>query len=219
MNISITIMAHPKRRKQANALLVKLAQYPFIQCYITWDRKNSEWDTGERALRAGIKAGGAWHVVLQDDAIICPDFYNNLVGALNNVPVKTLVSLYTGTARPLGERVAYAVGQAKGISWLRFNTLLWGVGIALPTQHIADLLESIADRPDVYDTRIGAGYQQQRLPVFYTNPSLVDHDNDLGSILKKSANVPAAEYEKTPRVAHNFADSRPVRWNNGVVDI
>lgn len=219
MKISITIMAHPKRRKQANALLVKLSQYPFIQCYITWDRKNSEWDTGERALRTGIKAGADWHVVLQDDAVLCDNFYDNLVGALNTVPLKSLISLYTGTARPMPDRVTNAVKRAGNCSWLVFNTLLWGVGIVIPTQHLADLLESIADRQEVYDTRIGVGYQQQRLPVYYTNPSLVDHDNDLGSLLKQSAAVSAEDYEKTPRVAHNFAGSRPVKWNNGVVDI
>jgi hypothetical protein len=67
--------------------------------------------------------------------------------------------------------------------------------------------------------RIGTIYHRNRLPVFYTNPSLVDHDNDLGSLLKESPNVPAAEYEKQPRRARNFIGDRQPSWNSRFVDI
>lgn len=219
MNISIAIMAHPRRRPQAAALYLALSETGFITRPIAYDQKNDEWDTGERALRTGIKTGSDWHVVLQDDAILPPDFYDHVVNALSAVPVKSLVSLYTGTARPFGKRVAAAVGKAQYCSWLRFNMLLWGVGIAIPTAHITEVLDFVADRQEVYDTRIGWAYQRNRLPVFYTNPSLVDHDDDLPSLLEQSANVSKADYQKEPRRAHNFiGDSLPT-WNNRVLDI
>lgn len=204
-------MAHPKRRQQANRLLAQLANYPFIQCYITWDEQNNEWHTGERALRSGIAAGADWHIVIQDDAILSEDFYTNVEKALTYVPTKTLVSFYTGKVRPYGDRVATAVAKTKYASWLRFHLLLWGVCIAVPTDHIVHMLEYCEDRQEQYDTRIGIFYQRNMLPIYYTMPSLVDHDDDLGSLLNHGQT-------EERRVAHNFV-SGPVNWNRHVIDI
>jgi hypothetical protein len=108
--------------------------------------------------------------------------------------------------------VAKAVAKAKNVSWLRSNLLYWGVCIVIPTNHIADMLDFVSDRKELYDFRIGWAYMRQRLPVFYTNPSLVDHDDDLGSILGHGE-APGR------RIAHNFiGDKKPI-WNNRVLDI
>lgn len=214
MNISLTIMAHEGRRKRAETMLEKLSKHPFSSCYITWDQVNEEWHTGERALRSGIDAGANWHCVLQDDAIVPDDFYTHLTNAINNVPTRSLISLYTGQSRPFPKRVATAVDRAKGCSFLQFYMLLWGVGIVLPTTHIEPLLEECETRQEPYDTRIGIWYLRNMLPVFYTNPSLVDHDDDLGSLL---------DHGKAPgrRVAHNYIGNLedPPRWNNKAVSI
>lgn len=210
MEISVAIMAHPRRKKQAQALLDQLSQYTFCDISIIWDKTNTEWDTGERALRYGIRKGD-WHIVVQDDAILSPDFYNNVVGAIKAVPMKTLISLYTGTARPFGARVKAAVDKAYYATWLRHYMLFWGVGILIPSDHIEPMLEFVSDRHELYDTRIGIFYQRNMLPVYYTMPSLVDHDDDLGSLLDHGS---APE----PRVAHKLATG-PVQWNRDVIDI
>jgi hypothetical protein len=210
MNVSLTIMAHPKRKEQAEKLYGALTVRPFCDISITWDQVNEEWHTGERALRAGIGKGD-WHVVIQDDAILTPSFYENLMGALHNVPTKSLVSLYTGQARPMQKRVSVAVKKAYHASWLQFFLLMWGVGIAIPSSHIEPMLEFVADREEPYDTRIGMFYQRNRLPIYYTMPSLVDHDDDLGSLL---------DHGKAPgaRVAHKPATG-PTQWNSDIIDI
>lgn len=210
MNISVTVMAHPSRKARAEALFAELSQYSFCDISITWDELNIEWDTGERALRYGIGKGD-WHIVVQDDAILSPDFYNNVVGAIKAVPMKTLISLYTGTARPFGARVKAAVDKAYYATWLRHYMLFWGVGILIPSDHIEPMLEFVSDRQELYDTRIGLFYQRNMLPIYYTMPSLVDHDDDLGSLLDHG-NAPE------PRVAHRLATG-PVSWNRDVIDI
>lgn len=211
MKITVTVMAHPKRKAAAEALYTQLAKMPFHQASITWDQKNSEWHTGKRALKAHLN--GDWHIVLQDDAIITDNFYTDAVNALQAVPVKTLVSFYTGTVRPLPGRVASAVRRANegGYSWLRGYLLFWGVGIAIPTDQILPMLEYIAGRREPYDTRLGYFYIANRLPVLYSNPSLVDHDEDMGSLL---------EHGKwpEPRRARNFI-SGPVIWTDKALDI
>lgn len=213
MKISITIMAHPKRRKAAEMLLVKLASQGFLFCGITWDQKNSEWHTGKRALLAGVRVGSDYHVVLQDDAIIPDNLYDHVAQAIENAPVKTLISLYTGTVRPFPGRVASAVKRANegGHSWLRGYLLFWGVGIVIPTDHIQPMLEFIAGRREPYDTRLGYFYLANRLPILYTNPSLVDHDEDMGSLLDHG-------HHSEPRKAHNYV-AGPVSWTNTAIDI
>lgn len=205
MNISITVMAHPKRKIQAQELRHQLRAYPFSDISITWDEKNEEWHTGERALREGIGKGN-WHVVIQDDALLTPHFYENLEGAIKALPSKTIFSLYTGTSRPLGARVKAAVDKADSASWLRHYVLFWGVGICIPTEHIEPMLDFVKDLELQYDNKVGEFYTRNGLPVYYCIPSLVDHDDDLGSLLGHGQNP-------EPRVAHKLATD-VVEWNN-----
>lgn len=210
MKITVTVMAHPKRREAAEALYLELVNYPFAHVSITWDEQNNEWHTGERALRCGANKAD-WHVVIQDDAILCDDFYGNLVAALSVLPERVLTSLYTGTGRPLGKRVKAAVEKAADASWLRHYILFWGVAIAIPSDHIEPMLDFVKDRTEPYDFRIGVFYQRNRLPVYYTNPSLVDHNEAMGSLIDND------KPEQT-RVAHKLVQGL-TNWNSEVIDI
>lgn len=198
MKITATVMAHPKRKVQAEYLKAILSYMPFAEVTITYDEINVEWHTGKRALEQGIGKGD-WHVVIQDDALLTPFFYENLEGAIKALPCKTLFSLYTGTSRPLGGRVKAAVEKADHASWLRHHMLFWGVGIVIPTAHIKPMLEFVEDIELQYDNKIGEFYCRNGLPVYYCMPSLVDHDDDLGSILGHGVDNPE------PRVAHKLA--------------
>ena len=214
MNIGITIMAHPRRKKQALALQRQLRKYPFTEVSITWDQEDDEWDTGSRCLAAGATAPVDWWAIIQDDAILTPDFFVNLLGAIQTVPEPTLISLYVGTVKPMPDRVAEAVRRAYHATWLRANMLFWGVGIILPQSHIAPMLEFLSDpaySETLYDTRIGMFYQRSRMPIYYTMPSLVDHDDEIGSLLGHGV-------DSVGRVAHRTAQG-VVLWNNHFIDI
>lgn len=210
MTISVAIMAHPKRRARAKALSVELKTYSFVDVAIIMDTKNIEWHTGKRALQRGVGRAD-WHLVIQDDAILTSDFYSNLEGAIANAPIKTLISLYTGTVKPFPDRVTEAVNKAYHATWLRHMLLLWGVAILIPSDHIEPMLEYVNDRTEQYDTRIGIFYQRNMIPVYYTMPSLVNHDDAIGSLLPDHGTP-------EPRVAHKLATG-PVRWNRYVIDI
>ena len=213
MKISVAVMAHPKRALQAKALWKQLEAMPFVDPYIIFDEKNDEWDTGERSVRYGVGKAD-WHLVIQDDAVLTPDFYANLEAAILKMPLKGLLSLYVGTVKPLDERVKSAVNQAVHGSWLRHYLLLWGVAVVIPSDHIIAMLEYLDDpkyRTTQYDTRLSMFYLANRLPVHYTMPSLVDHDDDMGSLLPN-------HQQPQRRVAHRLATG-PVNWNNKVIDI
>lgn len=213
MNISITIMAHPKRKREAMALHKKLIQQPFSKVRIVWDEINNEWHTGERSMRSGAAADG-WHVVIQDDAILTPDFYFNIERVIEAVPTKTVISLYTGKVRPLADRVTAAMKNAPDGCFLQHYMMMWGVGILIPADHIEPMLEYINDpiySDTPYDTRIGIFYQRNRLPIYYTVPSLVDHDDDIGSLIGNG-------YALEPRVAHRRSRGL-VSWTDTVIPI
>lgn len=216
MKISISVMAVPSRKLQAEYLAAILRYYPFSDVSVTYDpvadgTHESEWNNGKNALKAGVGKGD-WHVVIQDDAILTPFFYENIEGAINNAPTKSLISLYTGKARPFPKRITEAVNKVVDETWLRYILLMWGVGVVLPTSHIEHLLEFVDYRDEPYDNRIGIFYQRNRLPVYYTMPSLVDHDDELGTAIPGHGTKPGA------RVAHRLAAGL-VNWNNKVIDI
>jgi hypothetical protein len=215
VNISAAVMAHPKRKTEAEALWYKLTLYPFMEVVIIYDRlaagtHQDEWRNGKQAMLAGVDKGD-WHVVIQDDAILTPNFYENIVGAIENVPTKSLISLYTGKPRPLGKRVETAVNKVKDESWLCYWLLMWGVGLLIPSSHIEPMIEFVNDRSEPYDTRVGIFYQRNMLPVYYTMPSLVDHNDNLGSLLEHGKAEGA-------RVAHRLATGR-ITWNKQVINI
>lgn len=206
MKISVAIMSHPKRTAEAAELLGQLLEYPFSSHRLVTDclrpiEKAGEWQTGKRALRTGIEAGSDWHVVIQDDAILTPNFYENIEGAIKSLDQKTLVSLYTGTSRPLAGRVKAAVAKAQDGDMLRSHQLYWGVGIVIPTDHIKPMLEFVENIDLLYDNRIGEFYCRNGLPVYYTAPSLVNHDDDAESLLDGHGRAISPE----PRVAHKLA--------------
>jgi len=217
MKISVTVMAVPKREAEAEKLRAALSEYPFSDVSVTYDpiadgTHESEWNNGKASLLAGMGKGDH-HVVVQDDAILTPNFYENIEGAINNCPDRNhLISLYTGKARPFPKRITAAVEKAYHATWLRHYLLIWGVGIIIPTDHIEPMLEFVEDYTEPYDTRIGMFYQRNMLPVYYTMPCLVDHDDDLGTAIPGHGTEPGA------RVAHKLATGL-VAWNNQVIDI
>lgn len=208
MKISLAIMAHPKRTAAANALAYELGQYPFAAPQIIWDGIGEEWHTGKRALQYGIGIAD-WHVVIQDDAVLTPDFYRNIEKAIFALRQKTLISLYTGTARPLPGRVKAAVDAMPDGSFLTFKQLLWGVGIVIPTDHIKPMLKFVEDIELQYDNKIGEFYCRQGMPVYYTVPSLVDHNDDIDTLLDGHGR----HINEEPRKAHRLAGGL-IEWTN-----
>lgn len=177
---------------------------------IVWDNGAGEWDTGARAWDS-IDRDADWGLVLQDDALPIPDMLNHLTEALTHAP-RTCTSLYVGTGRPRGPAVARATEQATltGAAWLETRTLLWGVGVALPSADIDPLLAWATASSVPYDQRIGHWYTRRRQPVRYTWPSLVDHAD--GPSL-----VDPAHPRPTERRAHRTGtpptwDTPPVRF-------
>lgn len=213
VKISIVVMSHPKRSKEAFYLAGKLLLIPFHNVKIRLDSENNEWDNGYKCWQS-VSNDSDWSVVIQDDAIISSNFYDNLEKAIDNIPQEGLLSLYLGEVRPYRYSVAkafnYAIGS--GASYLTSIGLYWGVCVLMPTSKIKDVLNaSEALNRYLYDVRLGKAATSLKMPIYYTTQSLVDHDDELDSLIGHKA------HEK--RVAHKYQPSIINEWNSKVVKI
>lgn len=203
MRLSVSIMSHPKRTQEAKALYAKVKKMPFTSLALVFDDGKGEWDTGKRALEIAASTKSDYSLVLQDDAIIGKNFYTNLINAIQNIPEKTILSLYLGRVRPhmLSVRRAFDRATETNSSYISYSTLMWGVGICLPTKDVYSMLKHVERYPnELYDTRIGRYYLDQYKKVYYLTNSIVDHNDSLPSLA--GHDHPNTE----PRVAHHFTD-------------
>lgn len=218
MRVSYAVMAHEERRDQAVALGAELG------CDVIWDRFGDRWDTGQRALLA-YEPDADWHVVVQDDAVLCRKFKAGVEMALAAAP-EVPVSFYTGKTRPRAFEIQRAVIEAKelGKHWLAMDGPLWGVALAFPVTTIEPMVKAVGDLPvPNYDLRIAEYFNGIGSPCWYSIPSLVDHltGPDNPSLVIEPDGSPRGS--SIHRSAHEFIGKRKdptkVNWESGALPV
>lgn len=180
MKVSASIMAHPDRTEFVEELADSLDR----EVPVAWDNEGPPSGKGDRVWRTARSAwqmfdpAADFHVLIQDDALVCEDFLAGLEVALEHVPDHALVSMYLGQGRNVPARWGVMANKARttGASWVRSYTLMWGVSLAVPTRFIPDMIkwcDRKAGMPD--DMRVGRWFQRQKIDTWYTWPSLADH--------------------------------------------
>jgi hypothetical protein len=172
-SISVAIMAHRKRELWVPDLE---RQLPGVQT--VWDVRSDRWDTGSRALMAHDK-DAEWHMVVQDDALLPPDFFEGVKRMLKFVPAYHPVGLYYGSVRPREHETRSLIARAEqeNAPFIVHNGPWWGVGIILPTCQIRDVVKwgDEESRIPNYDRRIARYYAYHQIPCYYPQPSLIEH--------------------------------------------
>jgi len=163
--IAYQIMAHPDRASFVPPLAAAL------NAGVTWDEKQSRWDTGRRAWLELAKSEEEWGCVIQDDAVLCKNFTEILPKALAYAGGHPVV-LYAGNVSPWRRTFR----NVPDTSWLILNRIIWGPGIAMPTSLIGEVIaHGDRHRMPNYDLRLSKWFERNRVDVYYTWPSLVDH--------------------------------------------
>ncbi|AEK07863.1 glucosyltransferase [Mycobacterium phage Yoshi] len=145
-----------------------------------------------------------WTVVLEDDAVPCNNFREQLTQALTAAPTP-IVSLYLGRQRPYAYQHRIEATITTPACWLLAPRLLHAVAVAIHTNHIPDMLNSLPPR-----TSIDRAISTWTDTVAYTNPSLVDH-SDNGTV----AHPPGTR--QPGRVAWRFGTRD--RWTRDAVHL
>lgn len=205
----MAVMAHPSRAALVDELVASLDR----PADVVFDRQDDEWETGRRAWAAADPCA-THRLVLQDDAIACPDLVAGLELALEHVPAQAAVSLYMGTLRPDAHRVTAAASQANeaGAAWVVMPDIKWGVGLVVPTPVIPEMLTHADRHGTAYDWSLRSYFVHRRWPVWCTWPSLVDH-RDVPGLVRHQ--VPPSG----PRRAHCFVSGSAldIDWSAGAV--
>jgi hypothetical protein len=171
LELSIAIMAHPRRAKFVEYLRERLGEVPVVL-----ERGRGEWDTGERAWDEH-SPDAAWHLVVQDDALLATDFLAAARRLLQHVPPGP-VSFYLGRGTPYPHVMGRAVACARdaGAVGLRGRGPHWGVAFAVPVPMIEPMLRGARGiAHDNYDLKIERHFTRLGIACLYPLPSLANH--------------------------------------------
>ena len=209
-------MAHPDRFEYVRAMQALLG----IDVPVSWDDEGPASGNADRVWRNARNAWqmhdptAEWHVLLQDDALVCDYFLAGMREALYRAEQggAAVVSGYLGQGRYVSRRWGSLVdmAQARRASFVRTTKLMWGVCIALPIRLIPDMIAYADTRAGVPDDMRVAGWAERRKhEVWYTWPSLADH-LPLASLTKHRA---------TERKAwrHHRGSAMDLDWDGPVV--
>lgn len=202
---AIAITTHPERLYRGSALARELGAQLFV-----------DTGQGELANHAAAWAGAAastdgWVVVLEDDALPIEGFREHLADCLAHA-MHGVVSLYVGRDARAGLqrkiRIARAVAAERGAAWLMFQRTYWGVGLAAPAPLAREIAEFLPHRSLPYDQALSEWTKDRAVNVFAPVRSLVDHDDELPSLVWD-----------TPREQRVAWEVGAPEWNTSVVRV
>jgi len=162
------------------------------------------------AWRMASEGKQEWSAVVEDDVLLVDNFHGHVEDALNHIPSPGILSLYAGYPRPAKDRVKKAIDAAvsEGKSFIRHNSLLWGLAVIMPSRLVPSMLDMVSRANHLeYDQRFTYWTTRKRIPVYYTVPSLVEHRDEPSLIWN----------DRPPRKAWVFG--QPESWNSDYINM
>lgn len=177
--LSVSVQAHESRAGWFDYLKEKLGQdVPFaIDKGKRGDPENlGVWGNCRRAWLM-YDPTALYHVVIQDDAIVCENFRELaeefiLKHAVAGDPLRAF-NFYFGNKKALVPQAHRDLSQGFTIK----DYPSWGVAICLPVAHIDEMVtycDQFTGTPQD-DVRIGRFIKSKAMPIYYPLPSLIDH--------------------------------------------
>ncbi len=172
MKISIALMCHTSRKEFIPYLIEKLGE-----CRVFVD--DGSLGVKKNAMRCweSYDKNADYHLVIQDDAIICDNFKTKCMPYLENS--EGIVSFFL--SKRTRERV-----REDGI-FFKKRTLTGAVALAIRTDLIKKMIQEMREaKIENDDTIISWFAQRHHIEVCYSKPSLVDHRHGIKSIVEKN---------------------------------
>jgi GR25 family glycosyltransferase involved in LPS biosynthesis len=176
LTYAIGIVAHVARGEQAHQLMSDVGA-----AFCAIDNGNLGCSGNHRKVWRHLAKRFAAHadylVVLEDDAIPCDDFPQQLEQALS-ATTAPIVSLYLGRLRPPHLQYmiepATARADAADASFILSRHLLHAVGLAVRADLVPDMLGELDEELPI-DEAIHGWANKHRYRIAYTWPSICDH--------------------------------------------
>ena len=182
IRLAVAIMAHEKRESRIPAILEKLGTAAG-DVFVSIDRDNAgPWPNARKCWEA-CPDDASHMLILQDDVLLCQDFYVGATRALRHRP-NNAISFYANDKR-IDE------ARAAGASWARLPAShhtggIYGQAQCIPAYFIKPLLRWWDNKPEGHYTEyddpryddwiLGQFLKKNRKEVWATVPSLVEHD-------------------------------------------
>lgn len=206
MHLSVAIMAVPERMDYVHEMILPRLAAPCHVCVDT--ERRGLWWNAQRAWRS--HDGSGYHLVLQDDLVLCRNFIAGVrcaLAALDASGLQPAVSFY-------GSRASFTKAAKAGIRWVSVQDVRWGVALALPVGMVDEWLDWCEQhvRPDYPhdDYRLAMYLRASEQRAWCTVPSLVDHDGASRSVVGNSNRTRVA------RVFIGDEDPTCIDWSHGV---
>lgn len=197
IKLAVVIMAHPSRREWAELLSNELG------APVVYDRISNVWDTCRRAWLKGLTLKADYVLVLQDDALVCPDFMRRAEQFIRYHQDEDFIfSFFAG--QMLGERIRHAITNKRDyvISGMIYNE----IALCMKTEHIERMVEFCDRHEATTDHFINQWSRMRHMKIIYSVPSLIEHRTST-SIYRTVYGKPMPDQE---RKAYFYAeDSTP----------
>jgi hypothetical protein len=201
MKISVALMTCAGREDSAREVLDQL-DYDNV-----WIQKDEHLEgtvqNGFKSWEASRKMPSTHHMVLEDDIDLCRDFIPTVKRAVAARP-RSIISFF-GMSKVIASAPRWAVGR----------TISWNQAVVMPAFMGRDFVRwSKFHLRDMkfFSTVLGMYALAHDLPIYYTNPCLVEHRLPEDSTLGNPARVGGRD-----RVAANFIGKNTsglgINWN------
>lgn len=194
VTFAIGIVAHESRLDQASALLAATS----AEVISIDDGKLGCTGNHLHVLKTLATLGAEWVVVLEDDALPCPNFRDHLAQVLTDAP-SPVVSLYLGTGRWAGEvtsviepHVRHLIDEADatGSTFIEHHKLWHAVAYAIRSDMLADVIDTVSACRLPIDQGISRWLKVTGNRAAYSWPSHVDHEDGERTINTGDIDVP-----------------------------
>ena len=171
IKLSITIMAHPKRKEWVKYLLNNLNG----EVKVIWDEKNNVWDTARRSWLS-YDPNCSHHLVIQDDVIVSLNLRSAAEKLIKEVPDEIITLSTINYRLNSQERETYKKLYREGVRWYKNTKVLTAPAIIVPTKYIEDMVYACDFFNSPHDdVRIRQYCNIHQAEVHHTVPSLVEH--------------------------------------------
>ncbi|WP_110883941.1 glycosyltransferase family 25 protein [Mycolicibacterium sphagni] len=206
MSVAVGVVAHTARLTQALALLLSVGPD-----WVSVDDGELGCTGNHLTVWAALLERRAdWLVVVEDDAVPCDDFREQLEHALAVAPTD-IVGLYLGRTYPVAGQMDIAHVRNDPAHWALSTQLRHAVGTAMRAELVDDMLHS-TDRGLPIDEAITQWAKARGHLVGYTRPSLLNHADTAPLITARADGAPR---DSGPRTA--WAHGGRPAWNSTTV--
>lgn len=178
IRLSVAIMGHPSRIENIEKLRDELSRSTEVHVQIDHDEEGT-WPTAKKCWQA-LDGKGSHALVLQDDVILCRDFYVGACRAIRHRPASSIA--FYANQKSIEE------AQEQGKSWARVSGV-WGQAQCIPTSFIPPFLRFSEVHPKPKedckcdDWLLGEFLRLNKQHVWATVPSLVEHGAPNASLI------------------------------------